>query len=267
MSQTPDQQPRALGEGRPSWAQSPLILLIGLIAVAALVAVLVTSLGGGDDSASGSGTDDAVASASPDGASSDGASPDGASSDRASEVDESSAGAPVVFGGEGIAEVAGVNVAGAYLERVTDDGDDPMIGQAAPVVTAQDLATGEPRELTPGTPRVIGFFAHWCPHCQAELPELVDWLGDVGLPDGVEFVAVSTVADPERDNYPASAWFNAEGWPGTVIVDDADVTLLQAFGFGGFPAFIAIDAEGTVVDRITGNVGTAGFDRLAAALS
>ena len=49
---------------------------------------------------------------------------------------------------------------------------DPEIGYTAPSFKAQlntgsELVTIDPAD---GTVRLIGFFAHWCPHCQREVP-------------------------------------------------------------------------------------------------
>ena len=66
----------------------------------------------------------------------------------------------------------------------------------------------------------------------------------------------------------ARAWATAEilseeaGWPAPVVVDDSDNTLLAAYGFSGFPAFIAIDANGIVVERAGGNIGGEGVAAL-----
>jgi thiol-disulfide isomerase/thioredoxin len=255
---------RDLGEGRPAWAQSPLMLLAGLILVAGVIAVLVTALGGGDDVASDADTPAEVTT-------SDSADEANAGDAATADGTDEAAAAPVVepgtFGGPDIPEIAPVIVVGSPLAQFTGEGADPALGQTVPVTQATSLATGEVVELAAGQPRIIGFFAHWCPHCQAELPELTAWLDDAGLPNGAEFVAVSTVVDDTRGNYPPSAWFTAEGWSETVLVDDEAATLLQAYGFSGFPAFIAIDADGTVLDRLGGNAGIAGFERLSAALN
>ena len=97
---------RELGEGRPAWAQSPLLLLAGLILVAGVVAVLVPTLGGGDEAA-----DEPAAVAT-----------------TASADDTTSAEAPAAptgFGGTGIPEVAAVEVVGANLPAYTGEGADP----------------------------------------------------------------------------------------------------------------------------------------------
>ena len=51
---------------------------------------------------------------------------------------------------------------------------DESIGHVAPGFKAQPNTSGEMIEIQPddGTIRLIGFFAHWCPHCQREVPRV-----------------------------------------------------------------------------------------------
>ena len=49
------------------------------------------------------------------------------------------------------------------------------------------------------------FLAHWCPHCQAEMPRLVA-LAKAGKLDGVDVTGVATGTNPGYPNYPPSAW-------------------------------------------------------------
>lgn len=228
------------------WYRSPWVLIAAAVVAAGIVAVLITTVGGGDETAdvATTGTSDASSAIEP----ADDVSPDPA--------------AGVTFGADDIPESADVEVSGDALPPY-EGGVDDAVGRAAPVVDgAVSLASGETLRLEPGTPRVIGFLAHWCPHCQAELPELADWLAASPLAENAEFVAVSTALRPDQGNFPPSQWFNREGLKATVIVDDGSGTLLSLFGFGGFPAFVAIDADGVVVERLSGNIGPAGFEQL-----
>ena len=170
--------------------------------------------------------------------------------------------AGVTFGGDDIPESAAVQIEGEPLP-LYEGGVDEAIGTEAPIVAAAvSLASGETLRIGPGEPRVIGFLAHWCPHCQEELPELSEWLTTSPLAANAEFIAVSTSLRPDAGNFPPSRWFNRDELQASVIVDDPAGTLLSSFGFGGFPAFIAIDENGVVVDRLSGNVGIAGFEQL-----
>lgn len=137
---------------------------------------------------------------------------------------------------------------------------DPAIGLTAPTVTGQSF-DGSAVELATGA-RVYGFFAHWCPHCQEELPLVTEWLDAGVLPDGVDFVAVSTAVEPEAGNYPPSAWFDDVGYDDTVFLDDQVDSTARAFGLTGFPYWVVTDADGAVVFRVGGQIDETQFAAL-----
>lgn len=145
-------------------------------------------------------------------------------------------------------------------------------GQPAPTLTGVD-PMGDPVTIDPGVdgPMVVAFVAHWCPHCQAEVPRLVDVAGAEGESEGVELAAVATGSDPGRPNFPPGEWLESEGWPGPVLVDsEAEPgqlpTAAAAYGESGFPFMVAIDADGDVVARASGEQDEDGLrDMFAAA--
>jgi thiol-disulfide isomerase/thioredoxin len=144
-----------------------------------------------------------------------------------------------------------------------DTAADPAVGDQAPTVTGADFA-GDPVAVGTGEgPELVVFLASWCPHCQAELPELVGWLEAGGLPDGVRLTAVVTGLDPRRPNWPPQAWLDAEGYRGAVLVDDAEGRAAAAFGLSGTPFWVALDGDGTVVARAAGAVGMEAVAQLA----
>ena len=102
---------------------------------------------------------------------------------------------------------------------------------------------------------LIAFVAHWCPHCQAEVPRIVELFGGEAELDGVELVAVSTGANPAAENYPPGTWLASEGWPGRTLVDDEQATAFTSYGGGSYPYLVAIDADGNVVARDSGEQG------------
>jgi len=246
------------GDTQGLWYRSPLALVAGFILFLGVIALVVLSVTGGDDSVTQ--TDVQVDTAT---------ETFGDSQDAAESVDDNQRrertepAQAIAFGGPGSAEVGPVTFSGDPLPAL-GEGDDPAVGILAPQVVASSLANGNPITLGPGRARVIGFFAHWCPHCQDELPEVTQWLAENELPPNTEFIAVSTVVDEGRGNYPPSAWFTEVGFSAPVVVDDADASLLGGFGFSGFPAFIAIDSSGIVVARAGGNIGTEGLEQLFA---
>lgn len=134
----------------------------------------------------------------------------------------------------------------------TDGSADPAIGMMVPTITAQNF-NGDEVTITPGTkPYVVAFIAHWCPHCQREVPLIVGLNDDGKLPKDVEFIGVSTSVDETRGNYPPSKWLSKEQWPWRTIADDQSSTLLEAFGGSGFPYLVYVNADGTVQARTSG---------------
>ncbi|HEX7171969.1 MAG TPA: TlpA disulfide reductase family protein [Candidatus Limnocylindria bacterium] len=169
----------------------------------------------------------------------------------------------------GLAEPAraATGVTGTALPTFSDPTSDPAIGQAIPTLTGTDLA-GNVISIGPGDgPMAVVLLAHWCSHCQAEVPVLVDYLGSTGMPDGVRLVALSTSIDPARPNYPPSAWLEREGWTAPTMVDDASSSALTALGMASFPGFVFVDADGTVVQRYTGEMPVDAFDQVVRSLA
>src|SRR5690606_33937456 len=77
---------------------------------------------------------------------------------------------------------------------------DPSIGADAPLVRGTSLDGSELEAPVPGRPTVVMFLAHWCPHCQAEVPPIAEWLAADGMPEGVDLVAVATANDASAAN-------------------------------------------------------------------
>ena len=149
-------------------------------------------------------------------------------------------------------------VFGTALPRFEQLEDDPAVGRTPPVVVGTDLLTGDVvRITTQGRPIVIAFYAHWCPHCQAEVEALTGWLESNDLPAGVDFYAVSVLEDPTRGNHPPATWLREEGWQHPVVTDTPALSVVDAFGLQSVPYLVAINAENAVVLRYAGSVGPA----------
>ncbi len=138
------------------------------------------------------------------------------------------------------------------------------IGYPAPSFKAQlnngsGLVTVDPAD---GTVRLIGFFAHWCPHCQREVPRVSKWLEENGVPTEIEILAVSTAVREGTPNYPPSEWFTKERWPTDIFVDNQNNDLAAAYGLSGFPYWVLIDATGRVVHRSSGELTEEQFGSL-----
>ena len=152
-------------------------------------------------------------------------------------------------------EYGTVEVEGDALAPLTGSGADPAAGQDAPSLSSV-AADGTTITIDPSQeagPVVLFFLAHWCPHCQAELPLLVD-LQDQGIFGEVRAVAVLTGTTPSRPNFPPSAWLDDEGWAGERFFDDEDSSAANAFGLTSFPFAVFIDRDGAVAGRVSGEI-------------
>jgi thiol-disulfide isomerase/thioredoxin len=163
--------------------------------------------------------------------------------------------------GPTLEEVAGEpDVEGEPLP-ILQEGDDPAAGADAPVVSGAGF-DGTPETIGDGDAEMIVFMASWCPACQAELPELVEWLDEGGLPDGVDLTVVSTGLDPTRPPWPPSGWLERGGYTGPILVDDAEGSVAQAYGMSGTP-FWTVVQDGQVVFRSAGQLGMQQVSQLA----
>lgn len=168
-------------------------------------------------------------------------------------------------GGGSDFEETPVAVDGEPLPTLPETGEDPAIGRAAPGLEGKDL-DGSRLDITDdGRPKVIAFVAHWCSHCQAEVPAIQAHLDDVGVPEDVDLYGVATLTEKTRGNWPPDQWLQDEGWTIPTLVDDEDDDAANAYGLAGTPFWVAVDADGVVVARQSGEIGVAGFDALVEA--
>jgi len=161
---------------------------------------------------------------------------------------------------------ASVQVQGASLPIFDDTVSDTAIGMTAPGFITTDF-DGISHEVTgdggpTDTAKVIGMFAHWCPHCQVEVPVVSQWLADNQVPDGVEVIAISSLVNAGRGNYPPSEWFQSVNWPSPVLLDSKSDELAEAFGLSTIPYWIVLGPDNTVLDRQSGEIGADAFAAL-----
>jgi thiol-disulfide isomerase/thioredoxin len=158
----------------------------------------------------------------------------------------------------GISEFSSITVTGEALPAFdsVSSAIDGAIGKPAPVVSGKGFTGTEITTDGAGTPTLLVFLAHWCPHCQREVPLLVQWEKDGKTPTGVDVIAVATGTDPANPNFPPSEWLAREEFPALwpVIADSQGKDAANAFGLSGYPYFVLVDAQGNVFKRLSGEI-------------
>lgn len=157
-----------------------------------------------------------------------------------------------------VSEFSDITVTGDSLPAFdsASTATDTAIGMTAPIVSGKGFTGTEITTDGAGTPTMLVFLAHWCPHCQREVPLLVQWEKDGKTPTGIDVIAVATGTDPANPNYPPSEWLAREGFPALwpVIADSNDKKAANAFGLSGYPYFVLVDAQGKVFKRLSGEI-------------
>ncbi len=236
---TPGQRPPAR---RPDRAVAIVAAVVVAVVVVALVAALIA--GSNDDDG---GVDTATRSG------------DTSSSGDADTADDAGS----RFTDAAVPDDTPAIVEGTPLPQLTDGGADPAIGAPMPTLTGAGLDGQRLTLPAEGRPAIVVFLAHWCPHCQAEVPVIQDWVDSGGLPEDVDLYGVSTGVDPRRPNYPPARWLDEEGWTSPVLVD-GNQAAAQAVGLTAYPFFVVVDADGAVVARGSGDLTADQLSELAA---
>ncbi len=164
----------------------------------------------------------------------------------------------------GSSEVRPATITGDPLPTFEGSEADPAVGLAAPTVAGASF-DGSPVTIEPGRVTMLVFLAHWCQHCQAEVPVLTEWEADGGVPDDVDVIGIATATTSERPNYPPSAWLAEEQFPFTVLADDPNYSVANAFGLASFPYFVVLDADGNVAARAVAELPPDELEALLAA--
>ncbi len=109
---------------------------------------------------------------------------------------------------------------------------------------------------------MVVFLAHWCPHCNREVPVLLSWAKAGGVPADLDVIGVSTGVSAQRDNYPPSKWLAGKGWTWPVMADSAASDAAIAYGLGAYPTFVIVGTDGKVKVRSSGELPVADLDAL-----
>ena len=143
---------------------------------------------------------------------------------------------------------------GDILPEYAGDNDDNIArGLTAPTFSGPNENSEIVSLEKNGKAKALIFLAHWCPHCQKEVPAVQEFIDLVGIPEGVEIIAVATSIDRARDNYPPHDWLEEEGWS-EIQIYDVDRDIGTAYGLNAFPYWVFLDKDLKVVARRTGNL-------------
>lgn len=235
---TPGQRPPAR---RPDRAVAIVAAVVVAVVVVALVAALIA--GSNDDDG---GVDTATRSG------------DTSSSGDADTADDAGS----RFTDAAVPDDTPAIVEGTPLPQLTDGGADPAIGAPMPTLTGAGLDGQRLTLPAEGRPAIVVFLAHWCPHCQREVPEIVELMKDGEL-DGVRVVGVLTGTDRTAPNHPPVRWLEREDWQGEIMLDDEHQSAAEAFGLTSYPFAVYLDADGQVVARTAGSQGRSTILQLA----
>jgi thiol-disulfide isomerase/thioredoxin len=163
-------------------------------------------------------------------------------------------------------ETAAITVSGTALPAASDDpaAADPAVGATFPTLTGTTPDGTVITIPTQGRRTLVVVVAHWCPHCQREVPRLVEWANSGKVPADLDVVFLSTSVQKTAPNYPPSAWLTREKVSFPVMVDDAQGSGHQALGAMGFPNLHIVRSDGTVIARVSGELEIPALEAFAA---
>ena len=161
-----------------------------------------------------------------------------------------------VPGGVQPAEYQKVSSTGGMLAPLPESGADTETGKSVAVLKGYDLQ-GRPVTIDPageGKATMVVFLAHWCPHCNREIPVLNKWRESGEVPTGLRVVGITTGSKADQANWPPSKWMTAMKWPFEVMADSEAQEAARAYGVGGYPFMAFVGANGKITARTSGEV-------------
>ncbi|MEL6182232.1 MAG: TlpA disulfide reductase family protein, partial [Myxococcota bacterium] len=119
-------------------------------------------------------------------------------------------------------------------------------------VTTPELKLAEGPPITAATfdkPTVVLFFATWCPHCQREMPQIVEFAKTLSprFKNKAALLGIRTATARDKEPYPAFATRFQINFPVRADTPDAQALskLADAAGLtGGLPTLLVFDRKG-----------------------
>lgn len=161
------------------------------------------------------------------------------------------------------AETQPVTTVGTPLARQSQGGVDETPSGLTPPTLKGFTFAGAPIDITPGgRAKMVVFLAHWCPHCNREIPVIEAWAAADGVPASLDIIGVSTGVSAQSANYPPSQWIVKTAWQWPVMADSPQSDAALAYGVGGYPTFVIVGADGKVKVRNSGELPQADLDAM-----
>ncbi len=165
-----------------------------------------------------------------------------------------------VAGGIAAGEYQPVVAMGTALPVLGDSNTNPMqdaaYGKTPPSLEGFTFA-GAPVSVIPGADNqavMVVFLAHWCPHCNREVPRLIEWRNQGLIPEGLRVIGITTSSRNDQANWPPSDWIEEMHWPFEVMADSEAADAANAYGVDGFPFITILNGSGKVVGRHSGEL-------------
>ena len=153
------------------------------------------------------------------------------------------------------------------LPRFVPGQPDVAVGMKLETIEGENGYSDDQLTIDPadGQKRIWMIWAHWCPHCQTELPALAASYDayQEAYPD-ISFATISSSIDPERGN-PLEPYLEEQQFPFPVLVDP-DSSVAARLGVNAFPFWVITDGDGTVLLRSAGYLDATQLDNLVESL-
>jgi thiol-disulfide isomerase/thioredoxin len=160
-----------------------------------------------------------------------------------------------------------VTVTGAPLPAYSTTGTDTAIGMTAPILDGFNFNSQPIKVDAADGAYMLVFLAHWCPHCNAEVPRLLAWKNSGQVPADLRIIGVATAVSSTSVNFPPAQWFSNKGWAWPVLVDEstgdgAAGKAAQAYGATGWPYFVIVGKDGKVKARSSGELAITDLQKI-----
>lgn len=127
----------------------------------------------------------------------------------------------------------------------------PTVGSAAPALKVDAFRGRIPSSLANGTPHLLFFWATWCLHCKAALPEVLAFEREHKVP----VIAITDELPEQLQSFFAKF---TDGFPQIVATDEYRRSFV-AYGVSGTPTFVLIDGQGIIRSYAVGYSATTGL--------